>query len=119
MIKCLLISECRTERLNRQSEQDWVELLSWLQAEDCLQTVWTYIQNQNGANGTIVKTVWKSKFRSAENAERYWKEGWDLASSYVLRPHLGIKWSQILDGVEKNLEKEWNERVQKDYRINV
>ena len=29
--------------------------------------------------------------RNAENAEIYRKEGWDLASTYVLRPRLGIK----------------------------
>ena len=57
--------------------------------------------------------------RNAENAERYQKEGWDLASTYVLRPHLGIKWSQISDDAGKNLEKDWNEGVRKDYWIIV
>ena len=47
------------------------------------------------------------------------KKDWDLASTYVLRPCLGIKWSRISDGAEKNLEKEWNEGVQKDYQIPV
>ena len=42
-----------------------------------------------------------------------------MALTYVLRPCLGIKWSWITDGAEKNLEKEWNEGVRKDYWIIV
>ena len=53
--------------------------------------------------------------RNAENAEIYRKEGWDLASTYVLRPRLGIK----CPGFRMNLEKEWTEGVRTDYRIPV
>ena len=57
--------------------------------------------------------------RNAENAERYRKDRWDLASTYVLRPRLGIKCPGF-QMVRKNyLGKEWIEGVRTEYRIPV
>ena len=51
--------------------------------------------DKGGASMTIVKTVRKPRFRSAEemrkNAGRYREDRRDVASTYVLRPRLGIK----------------------------
>ena len=43
--------------------------------------------------------------RDAENAERYRGDSWDLASTYVLRPRLGIKCPGFRMVRKKDLEK--------------
>ena len=54
-----------------------------------------------------------------ENAEIYRKDGWDLASTYVLRPRLRINCPGFQMVRNKDLEKEWTEGVRTEYRIPV
>ena len=57
--------------------------------------------------------------RNAENAEIYWKDGWDLASTYVLHPRLRINCPGFRMVRNKDLEKGWIEGVRTEYRIPV
>ena len=57
--------------------------------------------------------------RNAENVEIYQKDGWDLASTYVLRPRLRINCPGFWMVWNKDLEKEWTEGVQTEYWIPV
>ena len=56
----------------------------------------------------VVKSVRKPRFRSVEemrqNAGRYWEDRRDVASTYVLRPRLGIKCPGFRMVQKKDLE---------------
>ena len=69
-----------------------------------------------------VKTVWKSKFQVRKKCGEMWKDigkRMGLGFNLCVAPSPRNQVSQILDGAEKNSEKEWNEGVRKDYRILV
>ena len=66
---------------------------------DSLPSIWRYWKSSFCQNRTETENLKCGKY--AENVERYRGDRRDVASTYVLRPRLGIKLSRISDGAEK------------------